>query len=117
MRPLEASAFIVTVTVILLLRSRTHPDHCRAAALVIGARDRGGCLHRIGGIPRAGGRHLAVRTADRGRGDRDRNRYDEVSRSPTADRVMSVVEYAGGAAVIPLACATAGFFAAVRSLV
>ena len=41
----------------------------------------------------------------------------DLSLSPTADRVMSVVEYAAGAAVIPLACATAGFFTAVRSLV
>ena len=115
-RPLEASAFIATVAALLLLRSRTHPDPGRAAALVIGAGIAASAV--IGlvavrapsattwlcGLPIAGAAvATTLGTAD-------------LSLSPTADRVMSVLEYAAGAAVIPLACATAGFFAAVRSL-
>ena len=116
-RPLEASAFIATVAALLLLRSRTHPDPGRAAALVIGAGIAASAV--IGlvavrapsattwlcGLPIAGAAvATTLGTAD-------------LSLSPTADRVMSVLEYAAGAAVIPLACATAGFFTAVRSLV
>ena len=115
-RPLEASAFIATVAALLLLRSRTHPDPGRAAALVIGAGIAASAV--IGlvavrapsattwlcGLPIAGAAvATTLGTAD-------------LSLSPTADRVMSVLEYAAGAAVIPLACATAGLFAAVRSL-
>jgi len=98
------------------LRSRTHPDPGRAAALVIGAGIAASAV--IGlvavrapsattwlcGLPIAGAAvATTLGTAD-------------LSLSPTADRVMSVLEYAAGAAVIPLACATAGLFAAVRSL-
>jgi type VII secretion integral membrane protein EccD len=116
-RPLEASAFIATVAAILLLRSRTHPDPRRGAALVIGAGIAASAfigsvaVHApwastwLCGVPIAG---AAVAIA-LGRSD--------LSLSPAADRVTSVVEYAASAAVIPLACATAGFFTAVRSLV
>ena len=98
-RPLEASAFIAVVTVILLSRSRTHVDRGRVAALVIGAGIAASAF--IGlvavrapwtnpwlcGLPIAGAAIvIALGTAD-------------LSLSPTADRVMSVVEYAVGAAV------------------
>ena len=115
-RPLEASAFIATVAAILLLRSRTHPDPCRAAALVIGAGiAASGFIGLVAvrapwagtwlcGLPIAGAAiAIALGTADLGL-------------SPTAERVMSMVEFAAGAAVIPLACATAGLFTAIRSL-
>ncbi len=115
-RPLEASAFIAVVVVLLLSRSRTHVDPRRVAALVTGAGIAASAF--IGlvavrapwtnpwlcGLPIAGAAIvIAVDTAD-------------LSLSPIADRVMSAVEYAAGAAVIPLACATAGFFTAIRGL-
>ncbi len=37
--------------------------------------NRGVCHHRVGGSPRAVGQHMAVRAADRRRGDRDSARY------------------------------------------
>jgi type VII secretion integral membrane protein EccD len=116
-RPLEASAFTAVTSAMLLLRSRTHPDHGRAAALMIGAGIAASAM--IGlvavrapwagtwlfGLPIAGAAvAIALGTAD-------------LSLSATAERVMSVVEYAAGVAVIPLACATAGFFTAIRSMV
>lgn len=115
-RPLEASAFIAVTAAMLLLRSWTHRDTGRAAALMIGAGI--AATAAIGlvavrapwagtwlfGLPIAGAAlAIALGTAD-------------LRFSPTADRVTSVVEYAAGAAVIPLACATAGFFTALRSL-
>lgn len=116
-RPLEAAIFIATVAAILLLRSRTHADPRRAAALMIGAGTAASVFLGLSavrapwattwlcGLPIAGAA-IAIVT-----GIADR------SPSPTADRVMSVVEWATGAAVVPLACAAAGFFTAIRSLV
>ena len=116
-RPLEASAFIAATGAMLLLRSRTHRDSRCSAALTIGA----GLVFSafIGlvavrtpwagtwlyGLP-IGGAAIAIALGT-----------SDLSLSPTADRVISVVEYAAGAAVIPLACATAGFFTVIRSLV
>jgi NO-binding membrane sensor protein with MHYT domain len=101
----------------LLLRSRTHRDSRCSAALTIGT----GLVFSafIGlvavrtpwagtwlyGLP-IGGAAIAIALGT-----------SDLSLSPTADRVISVVEYAAGAAVIPLACATAGFFTVIRSLV
>ena len=116
-RPLEAVAFITGVAAILLLRCRIHPDPQRFAALAIGAgfavsaaigllavRAPWATTWLCGLLIACAASAIALGTAD-------------LSLSPTADRVMSALEYAAGAAVIPLACAAAGFFTAIRSLV
>ena len=116
-RPLEASAFIATVAAILLLRSRTHPDPCRGAALVIGAGIAASAVIGLVAVRAPWASTWLCGLAIAGAAVAIALGRADLSLSPTADRVMSVVEYAAGAAVTPLACATAGFFTAVRSLV
>lgn len=116
-RPLEAVSFITGVAAILLLRCRIHPDPQRVAALAISAglvvmvvigllavhapwATTWLCGLLIAGAATA----IALDKAD-------------LSLSPTADRVISALEYTVGAAVIPLGCVAAGFFTAIRSLV
>ena len=114
-RPLEASALIAVAAAMLLLRIRFHPD--RAVVLAIGS---GVAICAVIGLvavrsPWAGpwlcGLPIAGAVITTALGTAD------LSPSPTADRVMSVAEYAAGAAVVPLACATAGLFTAIRSFV
>jgi len=113
----EAATYIVTVAAMLLLRSRTHCDPGRAAALAISAAFAVSVLVGLLAVrmPWATawlcGLPIAAVAAAMALGRADLNH------SPTADRVISAVEFAVGAALIPLACATAGFFTAVRSLV
>jgi hypothetical protein len=116
-RPLEAATLIAAVAAILWLRSRTHPDPCRAAALLISAGvavsvfiglvavNAPWTTTWLCGLLIAGAAIVMVLGAT------------DLSVPPAAERVMAAVEWAAGAAVVPLACAAAGFFAAIRSLV
>jgi type VII secretion integral membrane protein EccD len=115
-RRLEAATLIAAVAAILLLRSRTHADPCRAAALLISA---GVAVSVFVGLVAVSapwtttwlcGLLIAGAVIVMVLGSTD------LSVSPAAEQMMAAVEWAAGAAIVPLACATAGFFTAIRSL-
>jgi len=115
-RPLEAAAFIGTVAAMLLLRSRTHAEPRLVSTLLISA---GIAVSAVSGLVAISapwtttwlcGLLIAGAAIAMVLGSTD------LTSSPAADRVMAAVEFATGAAVVPLACAAAGVFVAIRSL-
>ncbi|MCI4676945.1 type VII secretion integral membrane protein EccD [Candidatus Mycolicibacterium alkanivorans] len=115
-RPTEAACFIAAVAATLLLRARTYTDRYPAAALLLSSAVAVSAL--LATVVRAApwttpwlcGPLMAAAAAAILLGSTD------LGTSPAADRVVAAVEFASGAAVVPLGCAAAGLFSTIRAL-
>ncbi|MFN8032245.1 MAG: type VII secretion integral membrane protein EccD [Mycobacterium sp.] len=113
-RTLVALCFVAAVAVTLLLRSRTHPEH--AAALMISAGAAASTAVGLAAVTAPRAATSLCGTLIVGAAVTVALGVARPRPSPAASRVLTAVEFAAGAAVIPLACAAAGLFSTIRSV-
>lgn len=115
-RPIESTAFVATAAVLLLTRAQTYSGSVQVVALTVSAAIAVWvAVARLATwAPRSApwlsvlliaGTLLVIAIGCR-----------RVRSSRAAERVTEAVEFAAGAAVVPLACTAGGLFAAIRGL-
>lgn len=116
LRPIESTAFVVTAAVLLLIRTKTYSGSVQVVALTFSAviAVSVAVAQLATWAPRSApwlsvlliaGTLLVIAIGRR-----------RVRSSRAAERVTMAVEFAAGAAVVPLGCAAGGLFAAIRGL-
>lgn len=111
----SASAFVVVIAAVLLLRTRTHADPARRTALGVGGVATAAVCFAIATIAMPGQvSWLSLLAALAGAAGL--SRLIGLTVSPVVRRIIEVTEYVAAAAVVPLACWVAGVYGAVRAM-